>query len=176
MKNYYVFKYVFDPVKGEHTELEGEVQGYTQAEDPFEACDNLGLSDPDEYFAREIEDLDAHVDAIKNERKHLTKISKQLKTMTDERDKAREDFEKNRPCPNCGEKLDDNYNCDNCGFGHEIEDELQTHIDGLKEELGFLEDDKADYSDKEFNSRKKDLEDQIADCEKFLKKVKDSNK
>lgn len=120
-KNYYIFEYVYDSAEEEYTQIEGEIQGYVKATDPFDACKKAGFEDYNRYFAKPVEDLDSHTEAIKKERKHLSKVSKQLKGMIDERDQARKDFEENRPCPNCEEKMDEDFTCPKCGFGKELE-------------------------------------------------------
>ena len=70
-KNYYVFKYVVDKVSGEPTEYEGEIMGFVKATDPWEACEKLGFTDPNEYGANYMEDVSQMEKAIKEERKHV---------------------------------------------------------------------------------------------------------
>ena len=133
-KNYYVFRYVVDPVSGNPTEYEGEVQAFTKATDPWEAVTNAGFDDMNAYGANRVDDMDTFEKAIVDERKLLKKISKQLKEMTDERDAELEKFLKERPCPNgCGQ-LDDNFNCPECGFGHEQEELLENLKKTIKDE------------------------------------------
>jgi len=135
IKNYYVFKYVIDKVSGQPTEYEGEIQGFVKATNSWEALEKSGLDDTNLYGANIIDNLEDYETAIKDERKHLTKISKQLKEMTDERDAERKKFIEERPCPNgCG-KLDEKFRCDKCGYGHEqkqLVDDLDTMIKDLK--------------------------------------------
>lgn len=132
-KNYYIYRYVRD-VKGDFTEHEGEIQAFVKATNSIDACDKAGMSDPNEYGARQIDDLDKFVKAIEDERKHLTKISKQLKEMTDERDEKRKEFYRNPQCPNgCG-KLDEALRCPNCGYGHEGEETIKKIDDLIKEQ------------------------------------------
>jgi DNA-directed RNA polymerase subunit RPC12/RpoP len=88
-----------------------------KAENPFDACQKLGFTDYNKHFAKEIVDMNKHSDGIKKERKHLNTVSKQLNEMIKERDAEIESFKKNRPCPNCGKKMDMNYVCAACGFG-----------------------------------------------------------
>ena len=117
MNNYYVFKYVVDAVTGKPTMHEGEIQAFVKATDPWDALEQANCDDTDAYGANVIDKPEHFVDAIAKERKHLRKVAKQLKVMTDEIADAKKEFEENRPCPNgCG-KLDENYACDKCGFG-----------------------------------------------------------
>lgn len=115
MKNYYIFEYVYDPNEEEYTSIEGEVQAYVKAGDPFDACEKTGYTDHNRYFAKPLENLDSHVESIKKERKHLSKISKQLKEMVAEHE------EQMKKCPNCGADLDEEHNCPECSFGHEFD-------------------------------------------------------
>lgn len=129
-KNYYIFKYIVDPVSGDPTEYEGEIQAFVKATDPWEAVTKAGFDDINAYGANRIDDPKKYEKLIADERKHLTKISKQLKEMTEEADAEREKFIKERPCPNgCG-KLDEKFRCPKCGYGHEAE-ELVKDIDKL---------------------------------------------
>lgn len=133
-KNYYVFKYVVDPVSGEPTEYEGEIQAFVKATDPWDALEKADLDDANAYGANRIDKLEDYEKAIKEERKHLTVISKQLKEMTDERDEERKKFMEERPCPNgCG-KLDDKFRCDKCGFGNEAKEVIKELDAVIKEE------------------------------------------
>ena len=123
VKYYYVFKYVVDS-SGNPTDHEGEIQAFVKATDMWEAMDNSGFTDSDLYGANlcSEEHLEQFTEAIAKERKHLSKISKQLKVFTDERDAAQKAFDAERPCPNnCGQ-LDENFSCPKCGFGHETDD------------------------------------------------------
>ena len=130
LKNYYVFKYVYDVVNEKYTALEGEIKAFVKATDCWDAIEKSGLTDTDAYGANLIENLSDFEKAISTERKHLTKISKQLKEMTDERDAEIAKFTEERPCPNgCG-KLDEHYRCPICGFGHET-DVMIEDIDKL---------------------------------------------
>jgi hypothetical protein len=134
VKNYYVFKYVVDKVSGEPTEYEGEVQAFVQATDPWEAVEKAGFDDPNAYGANRIENLEEFEKAIADERKHLSKISKQLKEMTAERDAEREKFLKERPCPNgCGQ-MDEKFRCSNCGYGFEGEQLVEDLEKTIKDE------------------------------------------
>jgi len=129
VKMYYIFKYVVDS-SGNPTDHEGEIQAFVKATDMWEAMDNSGFTDSDLYGANlcSEEHLDQFTKAIAKERKHLSKISKQLKVFTDERDAAQKAFEDERPCPNdCGQ-LDENFSCPTCGYGHEADD-LKKEID-----------------------------------------------
>jgi len=115
LKNYYVFEYVYDPVAEGFTTIEGELQGYIQAGDPFEACQKLGFDDPNRYFSRPIENMEKHENALKDEIEKMKKLQKQLQPMIDE-------FKREmRKCPNCGADLDEKFNCPSCHFGHERE-------------------------------------------------------
>lgn len=123
LKVFYVYEYVYDPIQEKYTGIEGEVQGYVKAETPFDACVALGFDDYNRYFANAVSDLDHHVKVIKNERKHINKVSKQLNKIVDEIEAEREEMREKRPCPNCGVKLDDDFNCPSCTFGHENDKE-----------------------------------------------------
>ena len=146
VKNYYVYKYVIDKVSGEATEFEGEIMGFVKATDPFEACEKLGCGDMNLYGANYIDNLDDFTKAIADERKHLTKISKQLKEMTDERDAERKKFLEERKCPNCDIKMDKAWRCDKCGYGHEASEAIEQLDKVIEEEkangndVGELED------------------------------------
>jgi len=133
IKDYYVFKYVVDPVSAEPTEYEGEIQAFVKAADPWEAVSKAGFEDMNAYGANRIDDLKKFEEAIATERKHLTKISKQLKEMTDERDAAHKKFLEERECPNgCG-KMDSKWRCDKCGFGREAEEIIKELDKAIKE-------------------------------------------
>lgn len=133
IKNYYVFKYIVDKVSGEPTEYEGEIQSFVKACDPWEAVTNAGYEDLNQYGANRVDDLADFEKAISDERKHLTKITKQLKTMTDERDAERKKYMEERACPNgCG-KMDEKFRCEKCGYGHEAK-ELVSDIDKMIKE------------------------------------------
>ena len=120
-KLYYVFKYVVDTISGEPTEYEGEIQAFIKATDPWSAVEKAGFNSMNDYGANRIEDLSKFEKAIADERKHLKKISKQLKEFTDEEKKKRDKFYEERLCPNgCG-KMDEQWKCDKCGFGKEKE-------------------------------------------------------
>lgn len=132
-KNYYVFKYIVDPVSGEPTEYEGEIQGFIKATNTWDALEKAGLDDTNAYGANRVDNLDDFTKAIATERKLLKKISKQLKEMTDERDEEIKKFMEDRPCPNgCG-KLDEHFACPVCGYGHEAEQAVEE-LDKLIEE------------------------------------------
>jgi len=120
-KLYYVFKYVVDPVSGESVEYEGEIQSFVKATDPWNAVEKAGFTSMNDYGANRIEDLSKFEKAIADERKHLSKISKQLKEFTDEEKKEREKFYEERLCPNCKIKMNEKWQCDKCGFGKEKE-------------------------------------------------------
>lgn len=124
-KDYYVFKYVYDPVKEEYTDIEGDIQCFVKATNCMEALEKAGFDNPEQYDARQIDERQVKEigKAIAKERKHLSKLSKQVKEYTDEKAEEERKFKEDRPCPNgCG-KLDENFNCDKCGFGHENESE-----------------------------------------------------
>jgi len=132
-KQYYVFKYVIDKMTGDPTNHEGEVQAFIIADNPWEAVEKAGFTDCNTYGASEIENLDEFEKAISEERKHLSKISKQLKVMTDARDEERKKFLEEKPCPNgCG-KMDDQYRCKECGFGYEGEQMLKEIEKAIKD-------------------------------------------
>jgi len=157
VKNYYVFKYVIDNVTGDPTEYEGEVQAFVKATDPWEAVTNAGFEDANLYGANLINNLEDYEKAIKEERKHLTKISKQLKEMTDERDVERRKFMEDRPCPNgCG-KLDEKFRCDKCGYGHE-QKQLVDDIDKM-----IKEEKKAGNPTKELEAIRDSIQSQLDD-------------
>jgi len=136
VKNYYVFKYVVDSVSGEPTEYEGEIQAFVKATDPWEAVENAGFDDANAYGANlmDNENLGTFTDAIAKERKHLSKISKELKGMSDELESERAKYFEERPCPNgCG-KLDEKFSCPNCGYGHEADDLIKDIEKTIEEE------------------------------------------
>lgn len=138
-KNYYIYRYVKD-ITGEFTEHEGEIQAFVKATNTIDACDKAGMGDPNEYGARQIDNLDEFVTAIENERKHLTKISKQLKEMIDERDEKAKAFYRDPQCPNgCG-RLDDALRCSKCGYGHEGEKTISKIDDLIKQQKNKGED------------------------------------
>ena len=123
VKDYYVFKYVYDPVKEEYTDIEGDIQCFVKALNCMEALEKAGFDNPEQYDARQIDERQVKSigKAIAKERKHLSKLSKQVKEYTEEKDAEHKKFLEERPCPNgCG-KLDKDFNCDKCGFGHEGE-------------------------------------------------------
>jgi hypothetical protein len=133
-KNYYIFKYVVDKVSGEPTEHEGEIQAFVKGSNSWDACERAGFDDMNVYGANQIDNLADYEKAIADERKHLTKISKQLKEMTTERDEEMKKYMEERPCPNgCGQ-LDDKFKCGNCGYGHEEKELLKDLDKTIKEE------------------------------------------
>lgn len=120
-KNYYIFKYVVDPVSGQPTQFEGEIQAFVKATDPWDACEKAGFTDSNTHGATLIDDPRKFVKAIEDERNHLTKISGQLQPMLDEIKAEQKKYFEDRPCPNgCG-KLDEKFRCPKCGYGHEVE-------------------------------------------------------
>jgi len=135
VKNYYVFKYITDKITDAPTEHEGDIEAFVKAKTPWEAMELAGVDDSNAYGAELVDDLDGYANTIKAERKQLSKISKELKEMTDERDAERRKFMEERPCPNgCG-KLDEKFRCDKCGYGHEqkqLVDDLDKMIKDLK--------------------------------------------
>ena len=134
VKNYYVFKYVVDSVSGDPTEHEGEVQAFVKADNPWEAVEKAGFSDLNAYGANMIDSLTNFGESIAAERKHLSKISKQLKTMTEEEDAERAKFLEERECPNgCG-KMDEKFRCKGCGFGREGEEVIKELDETIKKE------------------------------------------
>jgi hypothetical protein len=119
-KNYYVFKYVVDS-DGEPTEYAGEIQAFVVASDPWDAVSKAGYDDMNIYGANYVDNIEGFETAIADERKILKKISKQLKDMREVEETARKKILEDRECPNgCG-KMDENFSCDKCGFGHERE-------------------------------------------------------
>jgi len=134
LKNYYVFKYVVDSVTEEPTEHEGEIQAVVKASDPWDAVEKAGFTDNNAYGAGMINSLTDIVDSIAEERKTLKRISKQLKTMTDEEDAERTKFLEERECPNgCG-KMDEKFRCKECGFGREGEEVIKELEETIKKE------------------------------------------
>jgi len=133
-KQYAVFKYVVDKATGESTQHEGEIVAFVTSSDPWQAVEDAGLGgDMNKYGANEIDNLEEFEKEISDERKLLTKISKQLKVMTDARDEERKKFLEEKPCPNgCG-KMDDQYRCKACGFGYEGENMLKEVQKAIKE-------------------------------------------
>ena len=132
-KNYYVYKYIVDSVTGEPTEHAGEIQAFVVATHPWEAVETAGFDDFNLYGASEIEKLEGFEKSIADERKHLTKISKQLKVMTDAWDEEHKKFLEDRPCPNnCG-KMDSQNRCKICGFGYEGENMLKEVQKAIKD-------------------------------------------
>ena len=155
-KNYYVFKYVVDAVTGEPTEYESDIVAFVKATDPWEACEKAGFDDANAYGANRIEDLGKIEKAISDERKHLTKISKQLKEMTDEQEAEKQKFIKERKCPNgCPEQMDSQFRCKNCGYGHECEDLIKDIDKMIKQEK------KAGNDTSELESIRKSLQSEV---------------
>ena len=155
LKNYYVFRYIVSSVTGEPTEHEGEIQAFVKATDPWDACEKAGMSDPNLYGANLVDKIDVMEKAISDERKLLTKISKQLKAMSDEEAAEVKKLKEERPCPNgCG-KLDEKYSCDKCGFGHEgefkytDEEQKQSIFDQVEERIKEAKADGEDTTDLE---------------------------
>tara|TARA_R110002110_G_scaffold44052_1_gene136145 strand:+ start:1916 stop:2416 length:501 start_codon:yes stop_codon:yes gene_type:complete len=133
-KNYYVFKYVVDTVSGDPTDHEGEIQAVVKATDPWDAVEKAGFTDNNAYGAGMINSLTDIVTSIAEERKTLSKISKQIKVMTDEEDAERTKFLEERACPNgCG-KMDEKFRCKNCGFGCEGEEVIKELDETIKKE------------------------------------------
>ena len=134
VKNYYVFKYVVDSVSGDPTEHEGEVQAFVSADDPWDAIEKAGFTDTNVYGANMINSLADFTESIATERKHLSKISKQLKVMADAEDIERTKFLEERACPNgCG-KMDEKFRCKDCGFGREGEEVIKELDETIKKE------------------------------------------
>jgi len=134
-RNYYVFRYVVDSVTGESTDHEGEIVAFTKASNPWEAVENAGETDMNKFGANRIDKLEDFEKAIQDERKLLSKISKQLKVMTDRRDAERKKIMDERECPNgCG-KMDEKFRCKACGFGFEgqqLVDNIEQNIKDQK--------------------------------------------
>lgn len=141
MRPYYVYKYVFDPIEDTYTAIEGEIQWVGKAVNSFDAMDRSGCNDANMYDAREMSpaNLDTINKGIAAERKHLSKLSKGLKALTDERDAEIEKFKKDRPCPNgCG-KMDEKNRCKICGFGYEDVAKAKDILPKLDEALKELD-------------------------------------
>jgi len=135
MKDYYIFKYVYDPVKEEYTDIEGDIQCFVKATNCMEALENAGFDNPEQYDARQIDErqVDEIDKAISKERKHLSKLSKQVKEYKDEKDAEHKKFLEERPCPNnCG-KMDEQFRCEKCGYGFEQEQLLEDIKKAIKE-------------------------------------------
>jgi|TARA_R110002126_G_scaffold253231_3_gene396274 hypothetical protein len=137
VKNYYVYKYVVDSVSGDPTEHEGEVQAFVKAANPWDAIEKAGFTDTNDtivYGANMINSLADYTESIVNERKHLSKISKQLKVMSDEEESEKAKFLADRECPNhCG-KMDEKFRCKECGFGREAEEVINELDKTIKKE------------------------------------------
>jgi ribosomal protein S27AE len=112
MKRYAVFAYGSDGAS------EGEIVAYVEADDPFAACEKAGFPDANTHFARQVE-MKKDKEYVAKESERLNKIKEQLQVFVDADNKAQEEFEKDRPCPNCGEKMDKNYTCKKCGYGRD---------------------------------------------------------
>ena len=139
-RNYYVFRYVVDSVTGESTDHEGEIVAFTKASNPWEAVENAGETDMNKFGANRIDKLEDFEKAIADERKLLSKISKQLKVMTDEQDAEKKKFLEERPCPNgCG-KMDSQHRCAVCGFGYEGEELIKNIENNIKDQKAKGED------------------------------------
>lgn len=121
-----VYKYVLDE-SGEPTEHMGEIQAFVVADDLWDAVEKAGFSDFNLYNAKRIDDmeLDKFQKAIDEERKLLSKLSKELKPMIEDRNKKMDQ------CPNCDIPLVDGK-CQQCRFGYEIEDQL---IFGIEQDI-----------------------------------------
>ena len=113
MKRYAIFKYL------NGGQVEGEIVAYTEADDPFTACEQAGFPDQETHFARLVDKMETESEYIKGEQERLDKINRQLQTFIDADTKAKEQFEKDKPCPNCGSKMDKDYTCKKCGFGRD---------------------------------------------------------
>ncbi|MCK5017685.1 MAG: hypothetical protein KAS32_11530 [Candidatus Peribacteraceae bacterium] len=124
VRKYYVFKYVVDAVSGEPTEHAGEIVAFVDAETSFDALEKAGFDDFNTHGANLVDKVEDFEKAIKDERKLLKKLSSDLKVWRDAEQAEREQFLKDRPCPNgCG-KMDEKLRCDKCGFGREAEEVL----------------------------------------------------
>lgn len=133
-RKYYVFKYVVDSVSGEPTEHAGEIQAFVEANDSFEAMEKAGFDDFNAYGANLIDNMEDFESAIKDERKLLKKLSKELKDWRELQQAEQEKFIKERPCPNgCG-KLDEKFRCPVCGFGREAEGVIDQINETIKKE------------------------------------------
>jgi hypothetical protein len=123
IKNYYVFKYVVDSVSEQPTNHEGEIIDIIKGTDSITAMIEAGYDDFNVYGCNLMDEshIDKLTNSIEEERKLLSKLSKKLKGLQDERDEAMKKFMEERPCPNgCG-KLNEKFNCDVCGYGKEAE-------------------------------------------------------
>ena len=109
MKRYAIFKYI-------EGSIEGEIVAYVEAEDPFSACEQAGFPDQDTHFARLL-DMERESEYIKNEAVRIDKIKSQLQTFQDDDKREKEKFMEERPCPNCGKKMEKDFTCKECGFG-----------------------------------------------------------
>ena len=125
-QKYAVYKYVLDE-SGEPTEHMGEIVAFVVADDLWEAVEKAGFDDFNLYNAKRIDEmeLDKFQKAIAEERKLLSKLSKELKPMIEERNKKMDQ------CPNCDIPLVDGK-CQQCRFGYEIEDNF---IPAMEQEI-----------------------------------------
>ena len=131
-KPYAVFRYVLD-AKGESTEHAGQIVAFVKSTDPWQAVEDAGFDDMDLYGANMVdpETYDKLQDSINEERELLDKVEAQLKEFIDERNAEIEKFKEERPCPNCGTKMDNQYRCPECSFGHE----KRELLDNIKEQI-----------------------------------------
>ena len=136
-KNFAVFKYVVDSVKGEATEHAGDIVAFVRANNTWDAVEKAGFKDLNAYGANRVDKLEDYTKAITDERKLLKKISKQLKAMIDAENAENKSIE--GMCPNgCG-KMDEHNRCDKCKFGFEYEialEEIEKEIERVNADGG----------------------------------------
>lgn len=131
---YYVFEYVYDVTAEEYTPYEGDMIDIVKASNSMEAVNNAGFDDFNKYGAKIIENLDVYKDAIKEERKILSKLNKKIDEQIAERDKKQKEYLEERKCPNCDIKMDKAFRCSKCGYGHECKELLKSINKAIKEE------------------------------------------
>jgi hypothetical protein len=115
MKRFAVGEYVFDPIKGEYTNYEGQIKAFVEAEDEFEACEKAGMDDPTKYYASHVypQQLKKFQEDIKKEKELLGKLEGNIEAWINE------EVEKSKLCPNCEKKLNEKGECKECGYGRD---------------------------------------------------------
>jgi hypothetical protein len=155
---YSVYKYVTDE-SGEPTVYAGQIVAFVKATNPWEAVEKAGFDDMNAYGASMVdeEQMDNYKKAIAEERKLLSKISKELNGFIEEREAELRKLREERECPNgCG-KMDEHFRCKACGFGYELENSL---VPTLEQEIA---------------DKKKNGED-TKELEEFLNRIKENLK
>jgi len=120
-RDYYIFEYAYDPIENDYSHIEGEVVDIVKGTNSMDALEKAGIEDFNRYSAKPLEDFDSFKNTIKEEKKLLSKLTKKIDALIDVRETERKKFFEERPCPNgCG-KMDEQFRCSKCGYGHETE-------------------------------------------------------